>query len=315
MSEETKGGHDLKNSSTKITSDKTIKVEVEVTNVTIEKGFKAIEKVVKAPWKRLLLMMRVLTFLTSKKVFKTKEKTWKSDLETPSPKSPKSSSILIWLTALSFLIGMAAIFIYVPTEQMEGVVQRIMYFHIPAAWLAFFSFFIVFICSILFLWKKEREWDIYALASAEIGVIFCSLVLITGPIWARPIWGAWWVWDARLTSTLILWLIYVSYLMLRYQTDVGSMRARFAAVLGIVGFLDIPFIHFSVLWWRTFHPPPKMISPEGLGPGMDPSMVSTLLLSLGAFTLLYFVLMGQRIKVEMMRDEVERLKKDHLYSN
>jgi len=232
-----------------------------------------------------------------------------------SEETKESSSILIWLTALSFLIGMTAIFIYVPTEQTEGAVQRIMYFHIPAAWLAFFSFFIVFLCSILFLWKKEREWDIYALASAEIGVIFCSLVLITGPIWARPIWGAWWVWDARLTSTLILWLIYVSYLMLRYQTDVGSMRARFAAVLGIVGFLDIPFIHFSVLWWRTFHPPPKMISPEGLGQGMDLSMVTTLMLSLGAFTLLYFVLMGQRIKVEKMKDEVERLKKEHLYIN
>jgi heme exporter protein C len=227
----------------------------------------------------------------------------------------ESGSLLIWFTAVAFLIGMAAVFIYAPTEQMEGAVQRIMYFHIPAAWLAFFSFFIVFISSILFLWKKEREWDIYALASAEIGVIFCSLVLITGPLWARPIWGAWWVWDARLTSTLILWLIYVSYLMLRYQTDVGSMRARFAAVLGIVGFLDIPFIHFSVLWWRTFHPPPKMISPEGLGAGMDPSMVTTLMLSLGAFTLLYFVLMGQRIKVEKMRDEVERLKKDYLYTN
>ena len=232
-----------------------------------------------------------------------------------SEEAKNSNSTLIWLTALAFLIGMAAIFIYVPTEKMEGVVQRIMYFHIPAAWLAFFSFFIVVISSILFLWKKEREWDIYALASAEIGVIFCSLVLITGPIWARPIWGAWWVWDARLTSTLILWLIYVSYLMLRYQTETGSMRARFAAVLGIIGFLDIPFIHFSVLWWRTFHPPPKMISPEGLGAGMDTSMVVTLMLSLGAFTLLYFVLMGQRIKVEKMKDEVEQLKKVHLYSN
>jgi len=231
-----------------------------------------------------------------------------------SDETKESGSLLIWFTAVAFLIGTTAIFIYAPTEQMEGAVQRIMYFHIPAAWLAFFSFFIVFISSILFLWKKEREWDIYALASAEIGVIFCSLVLITGPIWARPIWGAWWVWDARLTSTLILWLIYVSYLMLRYQTDVGSMRARFAAVLGIVGFLDIPFIHFSVLWWRTFHPPPKMISPEGLGAGMEPSMVTTLMLSLGAVTLLYFVLMAQRIQVENTRDEVERLKKDHLYS-
>ena len=230
-------------------------------------------------------------------------------------KKQQSFSILFWLTVVAFLVAIIAIFIYVPTEQTEGVIQRIMYFHIPAAWLAFFSFFIVFLCSILFLWKKEREWDIYALASAEIGVVFCSLVLITGPIWARPIWGTWWVWDARLTSTLILWLIYVSYLMLRYQTDVGSMRARFAAVLGIVGFLDIPFIHFSVLWWRTFHPQPKMISPEGLGKGMDPSMVTTLLLSLGAFTLLYFVLMNQRVQAEKMKDEVEQLKKNHLHSN
>ena len=102
--------------------------------------------------------------------------------------------------------------------------------------------------------------------------------------------------------------------MLRHQTDSGSMRARFAAVLGIVGFLDIPFIHFSVLWWRTFHPQPKMISPEGLGQGMDPSMVGTLMVSLGAFMLLYFVLMGQRIQVEKMIDEVERLKKEYLYS-
>ncbi|NIQ00321.1 MAG: cytochrome C assembly protein, partial [Nitrospinaceae bacterium] len=100
-------------------------------------------------------------------------------------------------------------------------------FHIPAAWLSFFAFFVVFLCSILFLWKKEREWDIYAHASAEIGVVFCTLVLITGPIWAKPIWGAWWVWDARLTSTLILWLIYVAYLMLRGHTDPGSMRARY----------------------------------------------------------------------------------------
>jgi heme exporter protein C len=232
-----------------------------------------------------------------------------------SDETKQRSSVLIWLAATAFLVAMVAIFIFVPTEQEEGVVQRIMYFHIPAAWLAFFAFFIVFVSSILFLWKKEREWDIYALASAEIGVVFCSLVLITGPIWARPVWGAWWVWDARLTSTLILWLIYVAYLMLRYQTDAGSMRARFAAVLGIVGFLDIPLIHFSVLWWRTFHPPPKLITPEGFGKGMDPSMLIVLMISLAAFTLLYCVLMGQRIQVEKMKDEVERLKQDHLYSH
>ena len=225
------------------------------------------------------------------------------------------STVLIWLTGIVFFTAIAAIFIFVPTEKTEGPIQRIMYLHIPSAWLAFFAFFIVFISSILFLWKKEREWDIYAHASAEIGVIFCSLVLITGPIWAKPIWGTWWVWDARLTSTLILWLIYVAYLMLRSQTEAGSMRARYAAVLGIVGFLNIPFIHFSVLWWRTFHPQPKVISAEGFGKGMETSMLTTLGVSLCAFTLLYFLLMGQRIRLEKLKDEVDRLKRQKLYSS
>ena len=227
----------------------------------------------------------------------------------------KESTVLMWLTGIVFFTAIAAIFIFVPTEKTEGPIQRIMYLHIPSAWLAFFAFFIVFISSILFLWKKEREWDIYAHASAEIGVVFCSLVLITGPIWAKPIWGTWWVWDARLTSTLILWLIYVAYLMLRSQTEAGSMRARYAAVLGIVGFLNIPFIHFSVLWWRTFHPQPKVISVEGFGKGMDTSMLATLGISLCAFTLLYFLLMGQRIRLERLKDEVDRLKRQKLYSS
>jgi len=227
----------------------------------------------------------------------------------------EESNILVWLTGLVFLATMIAIFIYVPTERTEGVVQRIMYFHIPCAWLSFFAFFVVFICSILFLWKKDREWDIYAHASAEIGVIFCSLVLITGPIWARPIWGAWWVWDARLTSTLILWIIYVSYLMLRAQSDPGSMRARYAAVLGIVGFLDIPLIHFSVLWWRAFHPQPKVITSEGIGKGMETGMLATLGISLCAFTLLYFLLMSVRVRQENLKDEIDRLKRETLYSS
>jgi heme exporter protein C len=227
----------------------------------------------------------------------------------------EEGNILDWLTGLGFLAAIIAIFIYVPTERTEGVVQRIMYFHIPAAWLSFFAFFVVFICSILFLWKKDREWDIYAHASAEIGVIFCSLVLITGPIWARPIWGAWWVWDARLTSTLILWIIYVSYLMLRVQSDAGSMRARYAAVLGIVGFLDIPLIHFSVLWWRAFHPQPKVITSEGIGKGMETGMLATLGVSLCAFTLLYFLLMSVRVRQEKLKDEIDSLKRETLYSS
>ena len=229
--------------------------------------------------------------------------------------TPRENYILLWLTAAVFLAAMVAIFFYVPTEKTEGAVQRIMYFHLPCAWLSFFAFFVVFLCSILFLWKRDREWDIYAHASAEIGVIFCSLVLITGPIWAKPIWGAWWVWDARLTLTLILWLIYVAYLMLRSQTEPGSMRARYAAVLGIVGFLDIPFNHFATTWWRGFHPQPKIITSEGIGKGLDTSMMMTLLISLAAFTLLYFVLMGQRVRQEKLRDEIDRIKKEKLYSH
>ena len=235
--------------------------------------------------------------------------------EEAAEETPGENYILLWLTGAVIFAAIAAIYLYVPTEKTEGVVQRIMYFHIPSAWLSFFAFFVVFLCSILFLWKREREWDIYAHASAEIGVIFCSLVLITGPLWARPIWGAWWVWDARLTSTLILWLNYVAYLMLRSQTEPGSMRARYAAVIGIAGFLDIPLIHFSVLWWRSFHPLPKVITSEGIGTGLDTSMMVTLLISLAAFTLLYFVLMGQRVRQEKLRDEIDRIKKDKLYSH
>jgi heme exporter protein C len=223
---------------------------------------------------------------------------------------------ILWgLTVLAFSATVYAIFVYVPTEKQEGLVQRIMYYHIPSAWLSFFAFFIVFISSILYLWKREREWDIYAQSSAEIGVVFCSLVLVTGPIWAKPIWGTWWVWDARLTSTLVLWLIYVAYIMLRLQSDAGSMRARYSAVIGIAGFLNIPIIHFSVLWWRTFHPKPKMITPEGFGAGMDDSMVMTLMISLGAFTLLYFLLMGQRVRIEKMKDEIDQIKKERFYSH
>ena len=223
--------------------------------------------------------------------------------------------LLLALTTGTLMAAIYAIFIYAPTEKTEGIIQRIMYLHIPCAWLAFFAFFIVFCSSILFLWKKEREWDIYAHASAEIGVVFCSLVLITGPIWARPIWGVWWVWDARLTSTLVLWLIYVAYLMLRSHSEEGSARARYAAVVGIAGFLDIPIIHFSVLWWRAFHPKPKMITPEGIGSGLDDSMIFTLMVSLGAFTLLYFLLMNQRVKLERMKDEIDRIKKERFYSH
>ncbi len=230
-------------------------------------------------------------------------------MQTDNSKKCKCSQILIWAALVTVLTSICFIFLYAPTERMEGDVQRIMYFHIPSAWIAFMAFFVVFVASIMFLWKQDRKWDIIAHSSAEIGIVFCTLVLITGPIWAKPIWGAWWVWDARLTSTLILWLIYMAYLMLRAHAEAGAMRAKFAAVLGIIGFLDIPIIHFSVLWWRTFHPQPKMLNmEEGVASGMASSMAITLTVSLAAFTLLYLLFMSQRMKLEKMRDEVLALK-------
>jgi len=138
-------------------------------------------------------------------------------------------------------IAIILIFIYAPIEKMQGIVQKIFYFHLSLAITMFFAFFVVCIASIMYLWKNSNWWDTIALSAAEIGVVFCTLVLITGPIWARPIWGMWWSWDPTLTFTLVLWLIYVAYLMLRLETS-DLKRARFAAVLGIVGFVDVPLI-------------------------------------------------------------------------
>ena len=145
------------------------------------------------------------------------------------------------LLGLSFLLMMAAlglVFIYVPTEKTMGVVQRIFYFHVPVAWVSFLAFFVIFIGSIFYLWKRDEKWDMLAHSSGEVGFVFTTLVLTTGPIWAKPAWGTWWTWDVRLTSALVLWFIYLAYLMVRSFTADEERGARFAAVVGIVGFVD-----------------------------------------------------------------------------
>lgn len=210
------------------------------------------------------------------------------------------AALLLLLTALC-----AALF-YAPTERTMGDVQRIFYFHVPAAWIAFLAFFVVCAGSILYLWKRERKWDILAVSSAEIGVLFATLVLVTGPIWARSTWGIWWIWDARLTATLVLWLIYVGYLMLRAYVDESSRRARLSAVLGIVGAADIPIIVLSVQWWRTQHPSLILAQASSL----EPRMTHTLLVALLSFSLLYTYLLAHRIRLEMRRDQVEMLREN-----
>lgn len=207
-------------------------------------------------------------------------------------------------------LSMIAIFAYAPTERVQGDVQRIFYLHLPLAWISYLAFFIVFVSSIAYLVQRSPRWDLLARASAEIGVVFTTLMMITGSLWARPIWGTWWSWDARLTTTLVLWFIYVGYLMLRSYVADEERGARYAAVLGIVGFLDVPIIHQSVTWWRTLHPAPVVLAPGG--PAMPPQMLETLALSLLAFTLLFCWLLKQRLRLEQLSHDVRDLREDAL---
>jgi len=210
------------------------------------------------------------------------------------------------LLGLSFILLVAAlylVFIYVPTDETIGIVQRIFYFHVPVAWVAFLAFFIVFLGSILYLWKRESKWDVIASSSAEVGIVFTTLVLITGSIWAKPIWGVWWVWDARLTTSLVLWLIYVAYLIVRAYAAEEHRGARFAAVVGIVGFIDVPIVALAITLWRTQHPGPVIF--QG---GLAPSMLLTLLVCLAAFTTLYFLLLIQGISIKNDEGETKRLR-------
>ncbi|MEE9291507.1 MAG: cytochrome c biogenesis protein [Acidobacteriota bacterium] len=196
------------------------------------------------------------------------------------------------------------IFAVVPTEQKMGVVQRIFYFHVPAALAAFVGVALCASCSALYLWKRERRYDLLAHASAELSVVFCTIVLITGPIWARPVWGVWWTGEVRLTSTLVLWLMYVAYLILRRNAENREQAARWGAVVAIIGFLDVPIIYKSVEWWRGLHPKVLRISGGG---GLDPTMERTLLLCSVTFLLLFTFLLVQRARLGRLQDEVEAL--------
>jgi heme exporter protein C len=218
------------------------------------------------------------------------------------------TAALLGAAALAAMVAtLFAALVYAPTERVQGPVQRIFYFHVPMAWVAYLAFFVVFCASIAYLRTRAPRWDVLARASAEIGLLFTTLVLVTGSLWARPIWGTWWSWDARLTTTLILWFIYVGYLMLRSSVADEGKAARYAAVLGIVGFLDVPIIHQSVVWWRTLHPESVVLAAGG--PAMPPSMLLTLGVALAAFTLLYAFLLRVRVSVERLRTEVRALRR------
>ena len=215
----------------------------------------------------------------------------------------RADTIYSAAAAITMLAGLYMACFYAPTEATMGVVQKIFYYHVPSAWVAFLAFGVVFFAGIMYLTKRTRKWDMLAYASAEVGLIFCSLVLITGPIWAKPVWGIWWTWDARLTLTLVLWLIYAGYIMLRHYIDDPERRAAFSAVLGIIGFVNVPLVYMSIRWWRTQHPQPVIFG--GDDSGLDPAMFQTLMVCFVAFTLVYIVMTRMRMKVERMQDIVD----------
>ena len=204
------------------------------------------------------------------------------------------------------LMAIAMMFFYAPIESEMGIVQKIFYFHVPLAWNAFLGFAIVFFASFRYLATRDPKWDARAVSAAEVGVLFTTLVLITGPIWAKPVWGIWWTWDARLTLTFVLWLIYMGYLMLRRYVESPERRAVLAAVIGVTGFVDVPLVYFAIRWWRTQHPQPVIMGGEDSG--LDPRMAATLWVSTAAYLLLFTVLYRRRLALENLRNDLDTLR-------
>ena len=218
-------------------------------------------------------------------------------------RSRASSRRRLWgiLTAISFPILLAMALFYAPEDLNQGAAQRIFYIHVPSAWIGFLAFFVVFAASIAFLRTGKRKWDDMAASSAEVGVIFTSGVLVTGPLWGRPVWGVYWTWDPRLTSFLMLWLIYLSYIVLRGYVPEPVRRAKFSAVLGIVGFLDVPIVYLSARWWRSEHPTQFVVESGDL----PVQMLITLLVGVATFTFFYLYLLSVRRSVARLRAQSE----------
>ena len=214
------------------------------------------------------------------------------------------SWILGTLSIATFLAALAMVFFYAPREATMGDVQRIFYFHVASAWVGFFGFFVTFVAGILYLVHRKRFWDILGASSVNIGVVFITMTVVTGSLWAKPVWGTYWTWEPRLTISAVQWLLYVAYGMLRASVTDEEQQARFAAVYGIAAFVTVPLSWFAIRWWRTIHP---QILSEG-GMTITPKMQLTLMFSLLAFTLLYVTLLRQRIFLAQAEDRLEALK-------
>lgn len=203
-----------------------------------------------------------------------------------------------------FLVGILhwQVFFWVPTETTMGIVQRIFYIHVPAAWVGvYIAMGIVTLASVFYLWLGDERLDMAALSAAEGGMVFLTVALVTGPLWARIAWGTWWTWEPRLTLTLLLWFIYLAYFMVRSSTESPERGKKFAAVVAIVAAVDLPLIHLSVTWFRSLHPEPVVMDPDG--PSLHPDMLITLFTGLGAFLVLFLGLFLFRYGLEAARRE------------
>jgi heme exporter protein C len=220
-----------------------------------------------------------------------------------------SKRIGLGFVAILLVIASAyASFYIAPEERTMGLIQRIFYFHVACAWAGFTAFFLCFMGNLLYVWKRQQKYDWLGVSGAEVGLAFTTVVLITGPIWAHPVWGIWWTWDARLTSTFVLWLLYVSYLLLRTLVEEPDRRALLSSLFGIFAFLDVPLVFGAIRWWRTQHPQPVIMG--GQGSGLDPTMKMVFFFSAFAMHVLMAFLVAERYALEKMQTETDFLARE-----
>lgn len=222
-------------------------------------------------------------------------------------KKTTSATVHLLVTLVWLFIAYYLIFLYAPVEMNQGEVYRIIFLHVPCGLTSFVAYFLVFLGSVAYLWKRSRGADDLAHSAGEVGFVFCSCNLVSGVLWAKPIWGIWWTWDARLTLTFILWLLFVSYLLLRSYVTSPVRGPLLAAVVGIIGFVDVPIDYMAIRWWRTQHPQPVFMGGEGSG--MDPRMKLTFLVSWGAILCVFAYLLRQRLWLAEDRRELSALRR------
>jgi heme exporter protein C len=214
---------------------------------------------------------------------------------------------LNWLSAGSLIAALVLVFLYAPTEAAMGDVQRIFYFHVPSAWVGFLAFFVTLVAGVSYLRSRQRHWDLLGASSAEIGLVFTAMAVITGSLWAKPTWNAWWPWaqEPRLVLVTILLLVYLAYFVLRSFVDEEEQRARFAAVYGILAFASVPFTFLSVRVWQRLHP----VVFGQRGASLSPRMLSVFMFCLFAFTVLYLALLALRFRMASLSDQLGDLKR------